>query len=284
MNGYTVVKINSFEQASEYAKYNSWCITQQEKHFRSYTENDKQFYFLLKEEFEHTCRKKKSGCPLDKYGLSMISILVDINGKPTVVTTRWNHTHQGKNNPNLITKKQIEDITGLNFDDTFKPKYNIKEKLNEITARIKNGKKTEGLSLKKIKNNIQIIGFNKLFNIIDKDNNILFKEWYSNIIHYDNGLYQVVRTDNLYNIIDINEKPLFKNWYQYIFPLNNGLYRVRRTDGLYNIIDKDNNYLFKEWYKFIYPIDNGLYEVQRTDDLFNVIDINENPKYKTWYW
>ena len=123
---YTIVPISSFQEASKYGKYTSWCVTHWDNHFQSYTEGGRRFYFCLRKGFENVVKQNGMGCPLDEYGLSMISVLVDPEGEPNYITTRWNHENDGENNENLRTAEQLQKITGINFYQTFKP-YTLEE-------------------------------------------------------------------------------------------------------------------------------------------------------------
>ena len=118
---YEIVPISSFKQSSQYGDYTDWCVTQQQQYFNSYTTRGERFYFCLKEGFEDVPRKEGENCPLDEYGLSMISVLVDRDGEPVHITTRWNHAFNGEDNPKLRTAKQVQEVVGVNFYETFKP-------------------------------------------------------------------------------------------------------------------------------------------------------------------
>lgn len=129
---YKIVPISSFEQASQYGDYTTWCVTQEKAHFDSYTTRGERFYFCLKPGFENVRRERTDGCPLDEYGLSMVSVLVDMDGEPVHITTRWNHENSGEDNPSLRTPKQVQEVIGVNFYETFKP-FTEKE-LEELRA------------------------------------------------------------------------------------------------------------------------------------------------------
>lgn len=118
---YEIVPISSFKESSKYGDFTDWCVTQEQSHFNSYTTRGERFYFCLKEGFENVPRREGENCPLDEYGLSMISVLVDKDGEPVHITTRWNHAHNGEDNPYLRTAKQVQEIVGVNFYETFKP-------------------------------------------------------------------------------------------------------------------------------------------------------------------
>lgn len=109
-NDYVVKPIYSYEDASKYKYYTSWCVTQDNGAYNSYTRDGGQFFFCLKNGFEDILRPDQpEGAPIDEYGLSMVSVLIMPNGDIDRITTRWNHTHNGENNPALRTYEDIEE-------------------------------------------------------------------------------------------------------------------------------------------------------------------------------
>ena len=120
-NGYRIIPINSFEEAGKFSNYTSWCVTQDVSHFNTYTQGGNRFYFCLRNGFENVSEVTGDTCPLDDYGLSMISVLVDTEGEPVHITTRWNHKYDGEDNPNLKDAEQFQELLGINFYDTFLP-------------------------------------------------------------------------------------------------------------------------------------------------------------------
>ena len=128
---YNIVKINSFEEASDYSNYTSWCITQDESAFNSYTaDGEAQFYFCLKTGFENIEPIEDENCPLDEYGLSMIAVCVDCNGDLKTCTCRWNHDNGG--NDSIMDEEQISNVVGVNFYQVFKPSNGLKEKIEAL--------------------------------------------------------------------------------------------------------------------------------------------------------
>ena len=128
---YNIVKINSFEEASQYSNYTQWCVTQYEDAFNSYTANgEAQFYFCLKNGFENIEPIEGENCPLDEYGLSMIAVCVDCDGDLKTCTCRWNHYNGGDDN--IMDEEQISNIVGVNFYQTFKPSNVLKEKIEAL--------------------------------------------------------------------------------------------------------------------------------------------------------
>ena len=72
-NGYTIIPINTYEQAHKYSQYTSWCVTHGQNAFDEYTKYGNRFYFCLKNGFENT-PQNDNFAPLNTYGLSMISV------------------------------------------------------------------------------------------------------------------------------------------------------------------------------------------------------------------
>jgi hypothetical protein len=109
-NDYVVKPIYSYEDAAKYKNYTSWCVTQNNGAYNSYTRDGGQFFFCLKNGFEDILRPDQpEGAPIDEYGLSMVSVLIMPNGDIDRITTRWNHTYNGENNPALRTYEDIEE-------------------------------------------------------------------------------------------------------------------------------------------------------------------------------
>lgn len=81
-SNYRIVPINSYEEAEQYNRYcyqdDQWCLTYMEEMYDSYTCNGiNQIYFCLRNGFENVKPIVGKGCPLDEYGLSMISVIVN---------------------------------------------------------------------------------------------------------------------------------------------------------------------------------------------------------------
>ena len=119
-NGYTIIPIDNYEQAHKYSEYTSWCITHDKNAFDEYTKYGNRFYFCLINGFENT-HKNDEGAPLNAYGLSMISVEIDMNGDLLRITTRYNHDFGGENNEGLCTVAHLEDILDVNFYKVFLP-------------------------------------------------------------------------------------------------------------------------------------------------------------------
>ena len=134
-SNYNIVPINSFEEAKQYYKYTNpnsrWCLTHMENMFDNYTCNGiNQIYFCLQNGFESIPPKVDEGAPLDEYGLSMLSIIVNENGELAYCTTRWNHDNGGTDS--AMTAKEVSRVVGVNFYNTFKPNNKWKDLLAQL--------------------------------------------------------------------------------------------------------------------------------------------------------
>lgn len=143
---YQIVKIDTFDAASQYADYVSWCVTHYEDMYESYTNNGLGvFYFCLRNGWEDEPEVTGEDCPLDNYGLSMIAVSVNQDGSCNTITCRWNHDNGG--NDNVMTTKELSQIIGRNFYDTFKPlsPEEVKQKQQEILYDIASEIDAKGL-------------------------------------------------------------------------------------------------------------------------------------------
>lgn len=119
-SNYEIVPIYSFDDASEYSDYTTWCVTQYEGNYNGYTANGlRPFYFCLKDGYQNMEPVKGENCPLDEYGLSMIAVSVNPDGSPNTITCRWNHENGG--NDSILTSEELSKIINRNFYDVFKP-------------------------------------------------------------------------------------------------------------------------------------------------------------------
>jgi hypothetical protein len=141
-NEYEIVRVDTFEDTSKYREYcypqDQWCITKYPNMLDNYTNYGiGQFYFCLKKGFETMEPVEGENCPLDEYGLSMIAVCVDGNGRLKTSTCRWNHSNGG--NDKILTTEQISEIIGCNFYEVFKPNDKFGETLREIKRKLAQG-------------------------------------------------------------------------------------------------------------------------------------------------
>ena len=116
---YTIVKINSFEEAKPFYKYTNpksrWCLTHMKNMFDRYTNNGSNtLYFAYKKGFENIEPIKGEGCPLDEYGLSLLSIIMTSDcgdgGSLAYCTCRWNHGNGGSDS--VMDAQELSNVLG----------------------------------------------------------------------------------------------------------------------------------------------------------------------------
>ena len=210
---YSIVKINNFEEANEYSKYTPWCVTHNIKSFNDYTNNGIcVFYFCLKDGFESIPKKIGENCPLDEYGLSMLAVCVDENGKCKTVTCRWNHDNGG--NDNIMSTEELSRLLGVNFYEVFKPSTVFKEKLEKALSLANKG---DFSGFDKIytsnKNGIDVVKLNNKLNLIDTNGNLLSQLWFDNMFCFNEDGFAIVGLNNKWNLIDVNCKLVSQKWF-----------------------------------------------------------------------
>ena len=133
---YTIVKINSFEEAKPFYKYTNpnsrWCLTHMKNMFNTYTNNgNNTLYFAYKKGFENIKPIPQENSPLDKYGLSLLSIIMSPDygdgGSLAYCTCRWNHDNGGSDS--VMNAQQLSNVLGGSVFSLCPPK-NIEIKIN----------------------------------------------------------------------------------------------------------------------------------------------------------
>lgn len=116
---YTIVRINSFEEAKPFYKYTNpksrWCLTHMKNMFDQYTNNGSNtLYFAYKNGFETIKPIEGEGCPLDEYGLSLLSIIMSPDygdgGSLAYCTCRWNHENGGSDS--VMDAQELSNVLG----------------------------------------------------------------------------------------------------------------------------------------------------------------------------
>ena len=272
---YRVVPILSKEQAEQYGKYTSWCITHGS--YSSYAKNGSRFYFCLKNGFENVKKETGDGCPLDDYGLSMVSVLVDMDGEPTIITTRWNHEHDGENNERLHTAEQVQEILGVNFYKTFKPytKEELKElgivSFDEAKERLESGEDPFNIfqHVYKINDGFYSVRLNDKMNFIDTNGKLLSDKWFDWISDFNNG-FSIVRLNDKMNFIDEHGKLLSDKWFDFVIDFKDG-FAIVKLNGKYNHIDEHGKLLSDKWFDWVSDFKDGFVRV-KLNGKYNYID------------
>ena len=279
---YRIVKINSFKEASEYGKYTPWCVTHKIKAFNDYTNNGIcVFYFCLKNGFENVKEKIGENCPLDEYGLSMIAVCVDENGKCKTVTCRWNHDKGG--NDNIMSTEELSRLLGVNFYEVFKPSTLFKKKLEKALSLAKKGDFSGFDNIDDFVNGIAKVELNKKRNFIDTNGNLLYKQWFDWIDNFNEDGTSRVSLNNKWNLIDINGNFLSQQWFDYIRDFKNGIAEVK-LNHKWNLIDTNGKLVSQQWFDYLcnFNKNDGISQVM-LNNKYNFIDVNGNLLSKQWF-
>ena len=290
---YKIYRIDSFEEASKFSPYTSWCVTKGENNYDAYTNNGYGlFYFCIRDDFKAVKAVPSEGCPLDNYGLSMIATSVDEDGKCNTITCRWNHDNNG--NDNIMTPMQLSKLIGRNYYQVFKP-Y-TKEELyakglvptSDVQMLLDQGKNPNKIFSKMLKSGIDgilIVRLNeKKWNIFDVSKNmILCSEWYKDVCYFKNGFARVRRGDGKWNFIKPDGSVLCDEWYDLAYEFESGFARIRRDDGKYNFIKPDGSVLCPEWYNYTGNFIDGFAFVRRDDGKYNFIKPDGSVLCDEWY-
>ena len=241
-NNYTIVPIDSPEDASKYGKYTSWCVTHDENMYNSYTNNGSgRFYFCLYKGFENEPKIEGEGCPLDNYGLSMIAVSITMEGEVNTITCRWNHDNGG--NDSIMTIEQLEDVIGRNFYQTFRP-YTRDELhakgvvlFDEVQELLNDGKKPEEIFNKvgNFGNGFARVILNNKCNFINTNNQLLSDTWFDKCGDFYDGFARV-RLNDKYNFINTNGQLISNTWFDYCFNFSEG-FAIVKLDGEYKLIN-----------------------------------------------
>ena len=273
---YDIVRIDSFKQAQQYGKYTSWCVTHNENMFNSYTHNGiGQFYFCLRHGFENEKAVKGENCPLDNYGLSMIAVSVDENGRLNTCTCRWNHGNGG--NDSIMDPKQISKVIGMNFYQTFKPNNKWKDSLDNCMRRLANGEDPYDVfdDVSDFNDGCARVKLTGKWNFISTRGELLWKgdKWFDDCSDFNNGFAKVKLTGK-YNFINSRGEFLWKGdeWFDTCYSFNNGFAKVELNDK-WNFINQNGEFLWKgnKWFDYCFDFNNGFAIVQ-LNEKYNFIN------------
>ena len=241
---YTIVPINSYEEATKYAKYNEWCVTYSEDMFNDKTCNGAgRFYFCLRNGFENVPKKVGPNAPLDEYGLSMIAVSITMEGEPNSITCRWNHDNGGSDS--VMNDEQLSELLGVNFYSVFKPYTR-----EELHAK-------------------GVILFDEVQPMLD--NGVSRKDIFEFVGLFNDG-YAKVKLNNKWNFVDTNGKLISNTWFDRVDIFYDGYARVNLY-GKCNLIDKNGKCISDTWFDWVDDFEDG-YTTVRLNDKFFKIDKN----------
>ena len=284
---YTIVPINSYEEAEKYSPYTEWCVTYSEDMFDDKTcHGAGRFYFCLRNGFENVPKKVGTNAPLDEYGLSMIAVSITMEGEPNSITCRWNHDNGGSDS--VMDDEQLSDLLGVNFYSVFKP-YTREELhakgvilFDEVQPMLDNGVSPTDIFefFGYFHDDYARVMLNNKWNFININNKLLSDTWYDSVYDFSNG-YACVRLGDKWNLINRNNKLLSDTWYDTVYDFSNGYANVN-LNGKWNLIDTNGKLISDMWFDAVYDFRNGYANV-RLDDKYNFINQNGKLLSDTWF-
>ena len=284
---YTIVPINSYEEATKYAKYNDWCVTYSEKMFDDKTCNGAgRFYFCLRNGFENVPKKADPNAPLDAYGLSMIAVSITMEGEPNSITCRWNHDNGGSDS--VMDDEQLSDLLGVNFYNVFKP-YTREELhakgfilFDEVQEMLDKGVPPTDIfeEVGYFHDGCVKVKLNRKWNFINETNKLISDTWYDTVYDFSNG-YTCVRLGNKWNFINKTNKLLSDTWYDIVEYFADGYAKVKLNDK-WNFIDRNGKCISDTWFDKVYDFCNG-YAMVMSGDKYNFINQNGKCISDTWF-
>ena len=284
---YTIVPINSYEEATKYAKYNEWCVTYSEQMFDDKTYNGAgRFYFCLRNEFENVPKKVGPNAPLDEYGLSMIAVSVTMEGEPNSITCRWNHDNGGSDS--VMDDEQLSDLLGVNFYNVFKP-YTREELhakgvilFDEVQEMLDKGVPPADIfeEIYDFDDDYDMVHLNDKVNLINRNNKLLSDTWFDEVKDFFDG-YAGVNLGDKWNFINTDGKIISDTWYDWVYNFDDGYAKVQLDDKL-NLIDRNGKRVTNTWYNFIDYFHNGYAKV-RLKNKWNFVDTNGKLISDTWF-
>ena len=284
---YTIVPINSFEEATKYAKYNEWCVTYSEDMFDDKTcYGAGRFYFCLRNGFENVPKKVGPNAPLDAYGLSMIAVSITMEGEPNSITCRWNHDNGGSDT--VMDDEQLSELLGVNFYSVFKP-YTREELhakgvilFDEVQEMLDKGVSPNDIFelVGDFNDGYAKVNLNGKWNFINRNNKLLSDTWYDGVKDFFDGCACVMLGDKV-NFIDTYGELISDTWFDGVDNFHNGYVRVL-LNNKWNFIDTHGKLLSDTWYDGVDDFYNGYAKV-RLGIKWNFIDKNGKCISDTWF-
>ena len=284
---YTIVPINSFDEATKYAKYNEWCVTYSEEMFDDKTcHGAGRFYFCLRNGFENVPKKVGPNAPLDEYGLSMIAVSITMEGEPNSITCRWNHDNGGSDS--VMNDEQLSELLGVNFYRVFKP-YTREELhakgvilFDEVQPMLDNGVSRKDIFefVGLFNDGYAKVKLNNKWNFVDTNGKLISNTWFDRVDIFYDGYARV----NLYgkcNLIDKNGKCISDTWFDWVDDFEDG-YTTVKSGNKWNFVDTNGKLISNTWFDMVDNFYNGYAKVQ-LNDKWNFVDTNGKLISNTWF-
>ena len=282
---YQIIPINSFEEAQKYYEYTNpdspWCLTYMKNMFNSYTNNGvNQIYFCLREDFEDEPYEIGDNAPLDDYGLSMLSIIVNENGELAYCTTRWNHDNGGTDS--AMSAKEVSQVVGVNFYEVFEPINKWNDLLSNAIDMMSRGVPYENIfdGVFKLDNGFAKVELNRKYNYINTNGEFISDQWFNGGNDFCNGFAKVELNDKC-NFINTNGEFISNQWFGYVDNFRNGFAEVE-LNGKHNFINTNGEFISNQWFDWTYDFFNGFAKV-KLNNKYNFINTNGELISDQWF-
>ena len=228
---YNIIPINSFDEAQKYYRYTNpespWCLTHMEDMYDSYTcDGINQIYFCLKNGFENIEPIAGENTPLDEYGLSMISVIVNEEGELAYCTSRWNHDNGG--NDSIMNETQLSHVLNMNFYNVFKPNNKWNDLVSSCLERLRNGENPKNVFdvVNNFKEGFARVKLNKKWNYISTEGKLLTDQWFDEVYSFKEGFARVYLYNKGYNFMNTKGELLTHQWFDDAENFNGGFAHV----------------------------------------------------------
>ena len=286
-NEYKVVRIDSFEQARQYGKYNDWCLAQPNGRgmYDSYTsEGVNQLYIILRDGFENEPRKTGPNTPYDSYGLSMMTVIVDPDGQMTQSTTRWNHANGS--NDSAFSPKSMSEVIGRNFYEAFKPNTKFKDALEDALNRLRNGEDPIYYIFDYVgeeQEGIRSVELMSKWNYLTKDNRILMAQWVNEARNFREGVAVINVNGRGYNFVNAKGEIISKTWFDYAEDFREGFGHIYVDGKGYNFVNAKGEIISKTWFDDAQNFHEGFAPIEVKEKGWNFINTKGEYLSNIWF-
>ena len=253
---YKVVPILKHEDAVRYAPYTDWCITfSSPANYNQYVQGGRRFYIFLRNGYKGVEKKCGENCPMDEYGLSMISVLVDMEGNIDYITTRWNHAHDGEyHNPDAETVEMFQKAIGVNLYAVCKP-YTREElkamgitPFDEVQELLDSGVEPVDIfsHISNAGEGFARIRLNGKENYLTPERKLLSEQWFDDCYRFSEG-FAVVKLNGKENYLTPEGKILSEQWFDDCYSFSEGFARVE-LNGKWNYLTPEGKLLSEQWF------------------------------------
>lgn len=174
---YRVIHVASFEEAHKFHDMfkgeNRWCIVSDRDYWNRYTRRGKYTaYFLMSPDAENIPMEEGEGCPKDRYGKSLVGIMIGPDGSVEFCCVRWNHMNGGSDHE--MSEKELSEMLGRPVRTLcpYMGKAERKESLETIKRRLDAGEDWHSVLDSERCHEFNVPGWDLVRYELDEDTNV----------------------------------------------------------------------------------------------------------------